>query len=73
MGVLKGTTYVMSHKGICINASGGLLDDSVKDWLQGYECDRKSNKRKNVSPEEKDDDDTELPGPDPEPKKGRES
>jgi len=66
MGVLKGTTYVMSHKGICINASGGLLDDSVREWLQGYECDRasKGTKRKNVSLVEKDGD-TELPGDEP--------
>ena len=41
MGVLKGKQYEMSHEGIFILASGGLLDTSVKTWFKGYEPDKR--------------------------------
>ena len=62
MGILKGNIYSMSHEGVAINASGGLVDTTVKQWLVGYECDRKTRKRKNMSQEEKELNEDELPG-----------
>ena len=52
MGVLKGSQYEMSHEGVFILASGGLLDTSVKTWFKGYEPDKKSKKRARVETED---------------------
>jgi len=62
MGTLKGNLYEMSHEGVAINAAGGLVDTTIKNWLVGYECDKKTRKRKNVSQEEKELNEDELPG-----------